>query len=180
MNWHGALPQGCKPNVSTGEEPGLPTRRILVPTDFSPCSLRTVDCAIALARQSNASLTILHVIDIDPPAAWTYYGTADALMRRLWVRGNSELAQLKQLAEESLVRTRTLLVEGLPYEAIVENSSGFDLLVIDEPQAKSGWNLFSRHTARRVIEQAKCPVHVARQETGLGDHVHRSEAKVAA
>jgi len=180
MNWNGALPQGCKPNVSTGEGPGRSIRRILVPTNFSPCSLRAVECAIGMARQSNASLTILHVVDIDPPAASSHYGTADDLIRPLWVRGNSELAQLKQLAQENQVRAQTLLVEGLPYEAIVENSSGFDLLVIDEPQAKSHWNFFSRHTARRVIEQANCPVHVARQETGLGDHVHPSEAKVAA
>jgi hypothetical protein len=102
----------------------------------------------------------------------------DDLMRPQWIRGTSELARLKQLAQESRVRTTTLLVEGLPYEAIVENSCGFDLLVIEEPQAK--WNFFSRHTARRVIEQAKCPVHVVRQETGLGDYIHRSEANVAA
>ena len=91
MNWQGASPKGCKPNVSTHEEPGRPIRRILVPTDFSPCSLRAVERAIAMARQSNAALTILHVIEIDPPAASSHYGTADDLMRPLWVRGEWHL-----------------------------------------------------------------------------------------
>ena len=154
--------------------------RILVPTDFSPHSTIAVERAVALARQSDATLTILHVVDINPPAASTHYGTADDLMRQLWVTGTSELVRLKKSLEQTQVRIQTLLVEGLPYEAIIENSSGFDLLVISEPRPKSGWNFFSMHTARRVIEQPKCPVHVVRQETGLPDRNPRSKAKVAA
>jgi nucleotide-binding universal stress UspA family protein len=159
---------------------GRPIHRILVPTDFSPCSARAVECAIAMAPQSDASLTILHVIDINPPAASRHCGTADNLMRQLWVRGTSELARLKQSLQQTQVRIQTLLVEGLPFEAIAENSHDFDLLVINEPSSKSAWNFFSKHTARRVIEQAKCPVHVVRQETGLLSRDLRSKTEVAA
>jgi len=161
-------------------EPGRPIHRILVPTDFSASSVRAIKRAVVLARQSNATLTILHVIDINPPAAFTHCGSADDLMRQLWVTGTAELAQLKKSLEQTQVQIQTLLVEGLPHEAIVENSSGFDLLVISEPHAKSGWNFFSKHTAQRVIEQAKCPVHVVRQDTGLTGRNLRSKAKVAA
>jgi nucleotide-binding universal stress UspA family protein len=101
-------------------------------------------------------------------------------MRQLWVTGTAELARLKKSLEQTQLQIRTLLVEGLPHEAIVENSSGFDLLVISEPYPKSGWNFFSKHTARRVIEQAKCRVHVVRQDAGLTGRNLRSKAKVAA
>src|ERR1700690_2780050 len=47
-------------------------RKILVATDFSPCSTRAVESAVALARQCGASLTLLHVIDINPPEAITH------------------------------------------------------------------------------------------------------------
>lgn len=161
-------------------EPGRPIHRILVPTDFSASSLRAIKRAVELARQYNATLTILHVIDINPPAAFTHCGSADDLMRQLWVTGTAELAQLKKSLEQTQLQIRTLLVEGLPHEAIVENSSGFDLLVIGEPHAKSGWNFFSKHTAQRVIEQAKCRVHAVRQDTGLTGHNLPSKAKVAA
>jgi nucleotide-binding universal stress UspA family protein len=159
---------------------GRPIHRILVPTDFSPSSARALECAIAMPRQSDASLTILHVIDINPPAASRHFGTADDLMRQLWVRGTSEFAGLKTSLDQTQVRIQTLLVEGLPFEAIVENSCDFDLLVIYEPSFKSAWNFFSRHTARRVIEQAKCPVHVVRQETGLATLDIPSKTRVAA
>ena len=159
---------------------GQPTRRILVPTDFSPCSARAVECAVAMARESDASLTILHVIDINPPAASRHCGTADDLMRQLWLRGTSELARLKTSLGQTQVRIQTVLVEGLPFEAIVENSCDFDLLVINEPSSKSAWNFFSKRTARRVIEQAKCPVHVVRQETGLPTVELPSKTRVAA
>jgi len=145
-------------------ELGRPIRKILVPTDFSSSSTRVVECAAALARQSDAALTILHVIDINPPSAPRHCGTADDLMRQLSITGASELAQLKKTYEQTQVRIQTLLVEGLPYEAIVENSSGFDLLVMSEPGRNSSWNVFSRHTARRVIEQARCPVRVLMQD----------------
>jgi nucleotide-binding universal stress UspA family protein len=101
-------------------------------------------------------------------------------MRQLWVTGTAELARLKKSLEQTQLQIRTLLVEGLPHEAIVENSSGFDLIVISEPHPKSGWNFFSKHTARRVIEQAKCRVHVVRQDAGLTGRNLPSETKVAA
>jgi len=151
-----------------------------VPTDFSASSVCAIKRAVVLARQSNATLTILHVIDINPPAASTHYGSANELMRQLWGTGTAELARLKKSLEQTQVQIQTLLVEGLPHEAIVENSSDFDLLVISEPHAKSGWNFFSKHTAQRVIEQAKCRVHVVRQDTGLIGRNLRSTAKVAA
>jgi nucleotide-binding universal stress UspA family protein len=120
-----------------------------------------------MARQCDASLTLLHVIDITPAEASRHQGTADELMQQLRVRGTSELARLKSSLEQTQVRIQTGLIEGLPHEVIVENSSAFDLLLISEPRAKSAWNFFSKHTARRVLEQAKCPVRVVRQEMGL-------------
>jgi nucleotide-binding universal stress UspA family protein len=56
------------------------------------------------------------------------------------------------------------MVEGIPAEVIVENSSRFDLLVIGKKDRKSLWNPFSRHTARRIIDRAQCPVLLVGQE----------------
>jgi nucleotide-binding universal stress UspA family protein len=148
-------------------EPGRRINCILVPTDFSACSAGAVDRAAALARHHDATLTILHVIDINPPEALTHCGPAKDLMRHLWVTGAAELSRLKKSLEGKQTRAQTLIVEGLPPEAIVESSSGFDLLVISEPRSKSAWNLFSRHIARRVIEQAECPVLVVHQEASV-------------
>ena len=131
---------------------------ILVATNFSDASANAVSLAAALARQRQATLTILHIIDINSPSSNTFCGSAEALMEQLWAAGIRELALLKKSLEEKQTKVRTLLVEGIPCEAIAETSSGFDLLIVGEPDSKPGWNFFSRRTARRLVEQAKCPV----------------------
>ena len=64
-------------------EPGWRIRTILVPTDFSACSVEAVAQAAALARHYDATLTILNVIDINSPLARTHLGTAEDLMRQI-------------------------------------------------------------------------------------------------
>jgi nucleotide-binding universal stress UspA family protein len=146
---------------------GRPIRNILAPTDFSPGSVEAVAQAAELARRYDASLTILHVIDISPVSALTHVGTAEELMRQLWTKGSAGLRQLSDSLAQQQTRTQTRIVEGIPAEAIIENSSGFDLLVINEEHARSPWNLFSRHTVRRVIAGAPCPLLMAHPRTEL-------------
>jgi nucleotide-binding universal stress UspA family protein len=140
-------------------------RNILAPTDFSPASVEAVAQAAALARRYDALLTILHVIDSNPPAARTHLGTADELMRQLWATGKAELRRLTESLAQQQTRTQARIIEGLPAEVIIELSSSFDLLAINEEPSGSAWNLFSPHTARRVIEGAACPLLVVHPRT---------------
>ncbi len=144
-------------------EPGWRIRKILVPTDFSACSAEAIAQAAALARRHDATLTILHVIDINPSAALKHLGAAEDLMRELWVTGSDQLRGLTELLAQNQTKAQTLIVEGLPAEAIVEHSPGFDLLVIGERRSKPAHAFFSRHTAQRVIEGAECPVLAVHQ-----------------
>ena len=131
-------------------------RNILVPTDFSPASSKALECAVALANQCKAALSILHVVDINSQAK---SGSAQDLMRRLWEEGAAQVAQLAwRLSSE--VEAQTILAEGLPWEVIVEKSQDFDLLVLGQSRAATGGKLFSQHTAQRVIKSSSCPVMV--------------------
>jgi nucleotide-binding universal stress UspA family protein len=140
-------------------------RTILAPTNFSPASVDAVAQAATLARRHDALLTILHVIDINPPSARTHVGPADELMRQLWAIGKAELRRLTESLEQQQTRTQARIIEGIPAEVIIENSSSFDLLAINEERSGSAWNPFSRHTARRVIEGAACPLLVVHPRT---------------
>jgi nucleotide-binding universal stress UspA family protein len=139
---------------------------ILAPTDFSAGSAEAVAQAAALARRYDASLTILHVIDSNPALARTHVGPAEELMKQLWAAGTAGLRQLSESLAQQQIKAQTQLVEGLPAEVIIEHSANFDLLVISEEHSKPAWRLFSRHTVRRVIEGAACPLLVvpARKE----------------
>lgn len=142
-------------------------RKILVATDFSPCSTRAVEHALALARQCGASLTLLHVIDVNPSAAFTYAGGAEALMRGLRVEAITQMTRLAGSLTPAQVEAQPMLVEGLPAEEIVEQSNRCDLLVLGMASAKRSWRPFAKHTSQGVIEAAACPVLVVGEEQGL-------------
>ena len=142
-------------------------RKILVATDFSPCSTKAVDHAVALASQCGATLTLLHVIDINPPAAFTYAGGAEALMRELRVEANTRMARLACSLTGAQVEAQPMLVEGLPAEEIVEQSIRCDLVVLGMASGKRSRGLFAKHTTQGVLEAAACPVLVVREGRGL-------------
>jgi nucleotide-binding universal stress UspA family protein len=147
------------------KDPEWLIRRILVPTNFSNASAKAIQRAVAMANQCDAALTILHVIDINPPDG---PGSAEDLMKRLWTEGSTQMAQLA-CTLVGQVEAQTMLAEGLPSEVIIEQSSGFDLLVIAKNQDQKGWRPFSKHTARRVVENAACPVMVVHGKPEFGD-----------
>ncbi len=144
--------------LQNGPQVQLPRRvkKILVPTDFSPASNQAIDCAVSIANQYDAQMTLLHVIDVSQQAA---SGTAQEMMRSLWAEGSTQLGQLCW-SLSNRVTAQTLLVEGLPWEAIVDLSRDFDLVVLGRNQSKRKWKLFSHHTGERVVEHSDCPVMV--------------------
>jgi nucleotide-binding universal stress UspA family protein len=127
-----------------------------VPTDFSPAAEKAVERAVALANQCNASVTLLHVIDINARAR---SGAADDLMKGLWDEGSTRMGQLAW-SLNGQVEAQTMLEEGLPWEKIVDKSEEFDLLVLGLNHPKRRFKLFSQHTGDRVLESAACPVMV--------------------
>ncbi len=136
-------------------------RRVLVPTDFSDCAARALDCAVRLVSAWEAELTLLHVIDINAQPARGEVGTAQQLMHRVWSDGMFQMSCVaKDLSNR--VNAKPLLLEGLPWEQAVDQSRRFDLLVLGVPRTKQVWNFFSRGTAQRIIRNALCPVLVVK------------------
>lgn len=146
----------CRETFPTQADSEWHIRRILVPTDYSEAFAGVIRRAVAIARQCRAALTVLHVVDIN---AASESGPAESLMKRLWDESSSQMAHLAcSLAGQ--VDAQTMLVEGLPSDVIIEKSSEFDLMVIGKSRGTRRWNPFGKHTARRVIENAVCPVVV--------------------
>ena len=156
-------PTSWEPATSQTRRNGLARtlsfQRILVPTDFTPPSKRALEHALELAGPSDASITLLHVIDLNAQHPAQEFGPAERLMADLWADGTSRMADWVG-AYFPQVPAQTMLVEGLPWEQIVERSDGFDLLVMGRYRTRPGWRLFAKHTLERVVQNARCPVTV--------------------
>ena len=142
--------------------------RVLVPVDFSVCTLETLRYAKALAEKFDAVVDVLHVIQ-------TSLGRNEAAMlRRGLIRTMSEGArqELKKLVgilwESEVGATVSVRVrEGRAHEVILREACSTNASLIIMGTRNRSWlsGLLRRNTVKRVIQNSPCPVMVLR--TGL-------------
>jgi universal stress protein A len=141
-------------------------RQVLFTTDFSSASRPAFRRALAMASGSRATLWIGHVI----PAAPIAYGRSpvprvyremDDFLRR---DAEKRLEVLAKTARRAGARTQTLLLRGVPHEAIGEAARRCraDLVVLGTHGRTGVSRLVVGSVAARVIATAPCPVLTVR------------------
>ena len=143
-----------------------PIRQVLCATDFSTTSRRALDVATALAKSSNATLTILHVLA--PPIVAPEQYLDAATMARIDKRGRAwgigELQKLSKRANRAGVETTVLARHGDPADQIVRasRSAKADLIVTGTHGRRGLTRLILGSVAQRVVASASCPVVTVR------------------
>lgn len=140
-----------------------PRTRILVPIDFSPRDAKGLKHAAALARLLRAKLTLFHVIDVNDPARVKFAGSSDDFVRSLRAKAYAQMDRLVEFMTGESLEVESLIVEGLPWEKILQRARSCDLLIMTKPRPKPFWRLFSKKTTQRVMEQAECAVLVVQE-----------------
>ena len=132
---------------------------ILCPIDFSDPSHQSLGLAEQLARDLQAELTVLHVIDSRLPSLGNLYPLQDAF-RELRRRAELEMAGWKESAK--LPRAQWEVVEGIPHRVIVDRSKqgDVDLLIM----ARHGYSGLERlllgSVTEKVLHQIEIPILV--------------------
>jgi nucleotide-binding universal stress UspA family protein len=134
----------------------MKANKILFPTDFSPSGQEALRWATVLARDTGASLTIIHVEE--PPMA---YGGGEMYFPA--EEGNSEelrQALVKVVPTDPKVRFEHKLLSGDPATAIVEAAAEekADLIVIGTHGRTGLTRLLMGSVAEAVVRRATCPV----------------------
>jgi nucleotide-binding universal stress UspA family protein len=135
--------------------------RILVPVDFSACSLEALDVALLLAAARGATVDLLWVTRYEPPS------TADVLSQeqsRAQARAEAE-ERLMRFAARSEVRAksdpvlRVDLSGADPAEVIIARSEAYGLVLMGAhgPSTPGGEARFGSVT-QAVLRGAKSPV----------------------
>ena len=138
-------------------------QRILCPIDFSDCSRRAVDHAIAIARWYGSTVTALHVFSPAPVAA---YGSGPVIFEPMVLTA----VDRDQLLADTKAFIESEKAPGVPLDAVVREgqaaaeilnqaaSMNADLLVIGT-HGRSGFErLLLGSVAERVLRKASCPV----------------------
>ena len=143
-----------------------PIRRVLCATDFSTTSRRALDAATVLAKSSNATLTILHVLapPIVTPEQYLDAVTMEQLDKRALAWSVAELQKVSKRATRFGVETTVLVRNGDPAEQIVRSSRAAkaDLIVTGTHGRRGLKKLFLGSVAQRVVASASCPVVTVR------------------
>ncbi len=144
-------------------------KKILVPTDFSECAVKAGKVAMKLAKQQDASLHFLHIIDI--PADWiTIVSKAETtLYADITKKVNDHQQQLAQLVSEARsegVDARKHLLYNQDYKGILTyaHDQKVDMIVMGSHGASGFREWLIGSNAQRVVRGAEVPVLVIKGE----------------
>lgn len=147
---------------------GLPWKRMLVPLDFSLTSLRALEAAVPLAKESGAEMYLLNVVEPNPYSS----GMEGSML----VMPDASLArdakkQLPRIVEHFVpksLKSTSLVLRGRPASVIVETAvqNGVDLIVLSTHGHTGFDRLLMGSTAEHVVRHAECPVLVVRKPSG--------------
>src|ERR1044071_4189252 len=132
--------------------------KILVPVDFSECSMKALQYAIPFARQFGAELLLIHVVE--PCVRWSELGPIEP--QELHDIG-AELERLKRTVGD-FTTVKTLVQTGHVSNEIVDaaKQSDADLIIISTHGYTGVSRLLLGSIAERLVRHAPCPVLVVR------------------
>ena len=145
---------------STRATSTLPFKRMLCPVDFSDSSRSALDFALSLAREGDAELTILHVLEWPDalPPNWPVPTPEfrDAAERDV----RATLAQLVPEADRQRCHPTLRLGDGKAYREIlgVATDGRTDLIVMGVHGRNPLDLLLFGSTTNQVVRRATCPV----------------------
>lgn len=122
------------PVLVVKQPPHEPYRRLLVPVDFSPSSLRAIRHARSLAP--GAEVVLLHAFDVPFEGKLRYASVDDEVIHHYRIVAKQEATQklqaLRDLAGLSALGTRLLVLHGDPTFRIIEQEQecDCDLIVV--------------------------------------------------
>lgn len=144
--------------IKTAKVP-ISIKRILVPVDFSDCSLEALEHVVQVGKLCKAAVTILHVLE---PVS---YGL-DFTLSRVWkdqqlreyVR--SRLSELTHLLESQGLTAHNVILGGMPRDSILDcaREREADLIVMGTHGRGGLSHLVIGSVAEAVLRRAPCPV----------------------
>jgi len=139
-----------------------PFEKILTAIDFSESSDFAFEYALTLARQFQAELTVMHVINepVDLRGFYVPHISFEQLEKEIEEGAEKMMEKFCQTRMGDFTRYTTAVVAGIPYEEILRKAeeTGASLIVLGTHGRTGIDHLIFGSTAERVVRSATCPV----------------------
>ena len=136
---------------------------ILVPTDFSAASLKSLEYALSMVSP-DGEIYLLHVIDIDflDKIYQNELGSVESVTEKLRQRAENVLDEIINEHSDASTRLNKMIVIGIPFVEILRIANDLDFSVIimgirgkkNDPLKE----LFFGSTVDRVLHATRIPV----------------------
>lgn len=143
----------------------LPVKRILVPVDFSECSVAALRTAIELAEHFDASIDVVYVWEqpyyVNPELMlYVPGGDGQSLIDYARAQAEEELEGVLTRVPDSKVPIHRRLANGRPHKKIIEivEAEKFDLVVMGTHGRTGLTHLILGSVAEKVIRRSPAPV----------------------
>jgi nucleotide-binding universal stress UspA family protein len=163
---------GAKPAAERAAASGkvtvepLKLARLLVPVDFSDCSLRALDYALALSEQFGSRIILLHVVEpaVYPENYLVASPALDETNQNLLESARERLSDLSRKRISHGAPAETLVRMGRAHSEIPDTAKalGADLIVLGTHGYTGLKHAFLGSTAERVVRHGPCPVLTVR------------------
>lgn len=156
--------------VGSGPRPAA-LDRILVPVDFSDCSLDALEYAAVVAQRAKASLTLLHVLE---PVSYglDFTLTIPGSRERKKEAVTERLAGVVAALKNANVSSDYVLRGGLPNDSILEaaRTSSADMIVMGTHGRRGLSHALYGSVAEFVLRNSRCPVLTVRSPKFKSGH----------
>jgi len=135
---------------------------ILAPTDGSSGTRKTLEHAISIAEDNDATVHGLYVLDRRMYLA-AEDDAQDEVMASLESDGEQALARLRDQVEAADVPVETHLIEGIPHRSVLTHADDLEAdLIVMGTHGRTGRDRLANlgSVTQRVIENAETPVLV--------------------
>ena len=145
----------------------LEFRKILIATDGSKYSNAAASEAVAIAKRCGASLIAASVVpyeSISPLGIVHSEMQWELIIEESRKAAESNIKNVKEIAEKEDVKIEELILEGRPYEAIINaaKEKGVDLIVVGSHGRTGLDRLLMGSVTERIIGHADCAVLVVK------------------
>lgn len=156
---------------SSTEKPSSTPKRMLVPVDFSDCSLDALEYGALIAQRSNASLKLLHVLEpVSYGLDFTFPQVAKRERDRTELTGR--LSNLVSTLTSAGISSDFAISGGLPADSILDatRAQSVDVIVMGTHGRRGLSHVLFGSVAESVLRRSSCPVLTVRSPKLPPDH----------